>query len=62
MEWVQPGSICDMMVISLKCFGNSIRCKILWRIACLSLLWIVWRERHARIFGDIWKTLEMMWG
>ena len=27
----------------------------------LSLLWIVWRKRNARIFEDIWKTLEMMW-
>ena len=61
MEWVQPSNICDMLVISFKCFGYSIRGKTLLRIACLSLLWIVWRERNARIFEDIWKTLEMMW-
>ncbi|RVW80574.1 hypothetical protein CK203_051264 [Vitis vinifera] len=60
MEWVQPSNICDMLVISFKCFGYSIRGKTLLRIACLSLLWIVWRERNARIFEDIWKTLEMM--
>ena len=62
MEWVQPSNICDMLVISFKCFGYSIRGKTLLRIACLSLLWIVWRERNARIFEDIWKTLEMMCG
>ena len=32
MEWVQPDNICDMMVISFKCFGNSIRGRALWRI------------------------------
>ena len=34
MEWVQPDNICDMMVISFKCFGNSNRGRTLWRIAC----------------------------
>ena len=56
MEWVKPSSICNMLVISFKCFGNSIRGKTLWRIAFLSLLWFVWRERNARIFENIWKT------
>ena len=37
MEWVQPSSICDMLVISFKCFGNSIRGKSLWRITSLSV-------------------------
>ena len=60
MEWVQPSNIRDMMVISLKCFGNSNRGRTLWRITCLSLLWIVWRERNARIFEDTWRTLELM--
>ncbi|RVW68020.1 hypothetical protein CK203_064822 [Vitis vinifera] len=60
MVWVQLDTIHDMMVISLKCFENSIRDKTLWRIVCLSLLWIVWRERNPKIFEDTWKTLEMM--
>ena len=50
MTWVQLGNIRDIMVISFRCFGNSIRDKTLWRIAYLSLLWIVWRERNTRIF------------
>ena len=61
MDWVRPDSICDMMVISFKCFGNSNRGKTLWRIACLSLLWIVWKERNARIFEDTWRMLELIW-
>ena len=61
MAWVQLDSICDMMVISFKCFRNSIRGKTLWRIACLSLLWIVWRERNVRVFENTWKMSEMMW-
>ena len=50
MDWVQSNNICDMMVISFKCFGNSNRGRTLWRIAYLSLLWIVCRERNARVF------------
>ena len=60
MDWVQPGSICDMMVISFKRFGNSNRGRTLWRIVCVSLLWIVWRE-GAKIFKDTWRMLELMW-
>ena len=56
MTWVQSDNIRDMMMISFKCFGNSIRSKTLWRITCLSLLWIVWKERNGRIFEDTWKT------
>ena len=61
MKWVPLGSICDMMVISFKCFGNSIIGRALWRITCLSLLWIVWRERSARIFENTWRTPNLLW-
>ena len=61
MEWVPLGSVCDMMVISLRCFGTSIRGRTLWRITCLSLLWIVWRERNAQIFENMWRTLDSLW-
>ena len=61
MKWVSPGTICDMMVISFKCFGNSFRGRTLWRIAYLSLLWIVWKERNARIFENTWRTLDSLW-
>ena len=61
MMWVQPSSIHDMMVISFKCFGDSTRGKTLWKIVCLTSLWVVWREGNVRNFKDTWKTLEMMW-
>ena len=63
MEWVQPSSICNMLVISFKCFGNSIRGKSLWRITSLSLSvsYGLCGERNIRIFEDIWKMSEMMW-
>ena len=32
-----------------------------WRITCLSLLWIVWRERNAQIFENMWRTLDSLW-
>ncbi|RVW34016.1 putative ribonuclease H protein [Vitis vinifera] len=34
--WVPPRSIEDMLVISFKGLGNSVRGKILWQIACLT--------------------------
>ena len=61
MVWVQLGSVQDMMVISFKYFGNSARGKIVWKMACLILLWIVWRERNVKIFEDTSKMPEMMW-
>ena len=55
MEWVQPSSICDMLVISFKCFENSIRGKTLWKIASLSLSYGLCGEREmlgfSRTFG-----------
>ncbi|RVW37832.1 hypothetical protein CK203_087876 [Vitis vinifera] len=50
--WVPPRSIEDMLVISFKGLGNSVRGKILWQIACLTLIWMVWQERNNRIFED----------
>ena len=61
MLWLHLDNIHDMMVISLKRFKNSTRGKTLWKITCLTLLWIVWRERNVRIFEDNWKASEMMW-
>ena len=49
MVWVQLGSIHDMMVL-FQVFGNSTRGKTLCKIVCLTLLWIVLRERNAMIF------------
>ena len=56
MVCVQPRSYCDMMTISYMGFGNSTRGKTLWSIACLTLIWIMWQERNARIFEDKWRT------
>ena len=61
MVWVQPGSICNVMHISFKCFGNFTRDDTLWKSSGLTLLWIVWRQRNDRIFEDTWKMTEMMW-
>ena len=31
---------------------------ILWQAACIALLWVVWRERNARIFEDKSRNSE----
>ncbi|RVX13392.1 Transposon TX1 uncharacterized 149 kDa protein [Vitis vinifera] len=59
--WVPPRSIEDMLVISFKGLGNSVRGKTLWQVACLTLIWMVWQERNNRIFEDKGRTEEMVW-
>ncbi|RVW90769.1 putative ribonuclease H protein [Vitis vinifera] len=59
--WVPPRSIEDMLVISFRGLGNSVRGKILWQIACLTLIWMVWQERNNRIFEDKGRTEEVVW-
>ena len=61
MDWVPPRSICDMIIISCRGLRNSNRGKVLWQFACLALMWVVWRERNARIFEGKVRTLEGLW-
>ena len=60
LDWVSPKSINDIMTISFRGLGNSIRGKVLWHIACFTLIWIVWWKRNARIFENKW-TSELIW-
>ncbi|RVX04331.1 Copper methylamine oxidase [Vitis vinifera] len=60
LVWVPPRSIEDMLVITFKGLGNSLRGKTLWQIACLTLIWMVWQERNNRIFEDKGRTEEMV--
>ena len=50
LDWVPPRSICDMMTIAYKGLGNSNRVLLLWKNACMTLIWVVRHERNARIF------------
>ena len=63
LDWVPPRDINDMMTWNLLYMGfrNFIRGKTLWNIAYLTLIWIVWQERNARIFEDKWRMPEMLW-
>ncbi|RVW51835.1 putative ribonuclease H protein [Vitis vinifera] len=61
MDWVPPKSISDMMFINYKDFGKSKRGLVLWQNACIDLIWVVWRERNARIFEDKAKNSENLW-
>ncbi|RVW28267.1 Retrovirus-related Pol polyprotein from transposon RE1 [Vitis vinifera] len=58
---VPPRSLEDMLVITFKGLGNSLRGKTLWQIACLTLIWMVWQERNNRIFEDKGRMEEMVW-
>ena len=61
IDWVPPRSICDMMTISFRCLGSSIKGKALWQIVCLTMLWIVWQEENTRIFEKKGRMEEMIW-
>ena len=41
LDLVPPRSICDMMTISYKGLESSTKGKVLWQIACLTLIWAV---------------------
>ncbi|RVW46776.1 putative ribonuclease H protein [Vitis vinifera] len=61
MDWVPPKSISDMMFINYKGFGKSKRGVILWQNASIALIWVVWRERNARIFEDKTRNAGNLW-
>ena len=61
MDWVPPRSIYDMMSIKFKGFGNSKRGIVLWQVASIALIWVVWWERNARIFEDKARNSEFLW-
>ncbi|RVW19550.1 putative ribonuclease H protein [Vitis vinifera] len=61
MDWVPPKSISDMMFINYKGFGKSKRGVILWQNASIALIWVVWRERNARIFEDKARNSGNLW-
>ena len=61
IDWVPPRSICDMLSTNFNGFGSSKRGIILWQAACIALLWVVWRERNARIFEDKSRNSENLW-
>ena len=61
VDWVPPRSICDMMSISYRGLGNTSRGKVLWKLACLALMWVVSRERNARIFEDKARSSKGLW-
>ncbi|RVW98432.1 Cation-chloride cotransporter 1 [Vitis vinifera] len=61
MDWIPPKNISDMMFINYKGFGKSKRGLVLWQNACIALIWVVWRERNARIFEDKARNSENLW-
>ena len=58
---VHPKSICDMMSISYRGLGNTNRGKVLWKLACLDLMWAVCWERNAKIFENKARSSKGLW-
>ena len=49
LDCVPPGGISDIMTIFFKGLESIGRDKTLWKIVCLTLIWIWW-EKNAKIF------------
>ena len=50
-----------MLSTNFNGFGSSKRGIVLWQNACIALMWVVWRERNARIFEDKARNSEYLW-
>ncbi|RVW71545.1 hypothetical protein CK203_048002 [Vitis vinifera] len=48
-------------VLNYKGFGKSKRGVILWQNTSIALIWVVWRERNARIFEDKARNAGNLW-
>ena len=60
-DWVPPRSIFDILSINYNGFGLSKRMIVLWQAACMAIIWVVWRERNARIFEDKARNSKNFW-
>ena len=60
-DWVLPMSISDMLSINYNGFGLSKGGTVLWQATCIAIIWVVWRERNARIFEDKARNSENLW-
>ena len=49
------------MSISYRGLGNTNRGKVLWKLACLALMWVVLWEKNARNFEDKVRSSEGLW-
>ena len=50
-----------MLSINYNGFGSSKRGTILWQAVCIAIIWVVWRERNAKIFEDKTRNSENLW-
>ena len=61
MDWVPSRSISDMLSINYNGSSLSKRGIMLCQAVSIALIWVVWRERNARIFEDKAKNSEYLW-
>lgn len=49
-SWISPGSSTQLFEIGFEGFRRGKRGRTLWRCAFISVFWVIWLERNARIF------------
>ena len=60
MLWVVPESSSDLIAF---CHGIHVskRGRVLWMVAVLAILWVLWLERNRRIFAGGGNSLDSVW-
>ncbi|KAK9269013.1 hypothetical protein L1049_000781 [Liquidambar formosana] len=61
LRWVRPEHLHSMFEVDFRGFGWSNRAKVLWSSVILAILWVIWIERNARIFRDVYEDLDSIW-
>jgi hypothetical protein len=56
LYWVMPNRVADLF--AYWWMGGSSQSATVWKMVPLCLLWCLWRERNARCFEDLERSLE----
>ncbi|KAL6331593.1 hypothetical protein AAG906_011533 [Vitis piasezkii] len=54
IDWVPPRSIFDMLSTNCNGFGSSKRWIVLWQVACIALLWVVFLRDFLNVIHLDW--------
>ena len=57
--WVMPRHVVDLLAYWNFCKRRS-RSATAWGLIPNCLMWVIWRERNARSFGDLEKTIQKL--
>jgi hypothetical protein len=60
IQWVLPQRVLDLLVGWRNWFGKHH--SSIWNLVPLCLMWMIWRERNARVFDDQIRSPDLVLG